>query len=449
MIFVGTAARMGLNFLTGILLARALGPGEYGVFSILGAVTGISGGIVDFGLTGASIRHIAIDWQADKTLAWRRGQTFFWLRIILSALFIAAGMLLARPIADMLWPIPNGAFLLSLALLSMGTTTLSGSINALLEATRYFGRIAIIIISSSAVSLIITAGLVIGGRITIITALVGSSILGSLAGFLLATCLWPVAWRETAVSSQILAESSVHGASGDSRGNRRKKLRPVLHFPGIQAMRTLGRPLWHFGGWLWVGNILRMFVSYLDMFLVNHWLSTDMVGIYALALNLSSKVELINGSLHAALVPSVSTLKDKTAVRHYLKQSLIRSVGLSLPLLASIPLIPWLIPRLYGATYQLSGTLLQLLLLITIFDLFTLAPVLLVYTFDQPKLLATGALLRTLTLLGMGTWLIPIWGAAGAIAARFCAKLVEAIFVLGLLVPHYMKYDLFQGQDAQ
>ncbi|MCA9958788.1 MAG: oligosaccharide flippase family protein [Anaerolineales bacterium] len=415
-IFVGTAVRMGLNFITGILLARALGPDEFGIYSILGAIAGISGGVIDLGLTSASVRHIAIDWQTDKTLAWQRGQTFFWLRVILAAVYIVGGILLAKPITQLVWPVPNAALLLSLALLSMGTTVLSGSINALLEATRYFGRIAIAIIFSSTVSLSVTAVLVVTGQISVITALVGSSFFGSLAGFWLATRLWPVLWRETAVS------------------------RPILRFPGIQTMRTLGQPLWKFGGWLWLGNILRMLLGYLDMFLVNHWLATETVGIYALALNLSSKVELINSSLHAALVPSVSTLADKTAVRHYLKQSLVRSAGLSLPVLALVPLAPWFVPQLYGPAYQSAGTVLQLLLLITLFDLFTLAPSLLVYTFNQPKLFAAGELLRTLTLLAMGVWLIPTWGITGAVLARFCAKLVGAVFILGRLIPHYAQY---------
>ena len=47
-ILVGTGARTGLSFLTGVLIARTFGPADFGVYALLTAVVGITGVITNF-----------------------------------------------------------------------------------------------------------------------------------------------------------------------------------------------------------------------------------------------------------------------------------------------------------------------------------------------------------------------------------------------------------------
>ncbi|MEZ4646071.1 MAG: hypothetical protein R3E31_25685 [Chloroflexota bacterium] len=214
-------------------LARALGAGDDGHLPILGAIAGISGGVIDLGLPAPACGTSAIDWQTDKTLASGSAANLFWLRVILAAVYIAGGILLAKPITQLVWPVPDATLLLSLALLSMGTTVLSGSINALPEATRYFS--------------VLPSPLFSARQFRSVSYRFGchranhADLQRSLAPVFLDR--WPgFGWqqdcgrccRETAVS------------------------RPI-RFPGIQTMRTLGQPLLEIWRWLWLGNILACF----------------------------------------------------------------------------------------------------------------------------------------------------------------------------------------------
>jgi O-antigen/teichoic acid export membrane protein len=104
----------------------------------------------------------------------------------------------------------------------------------------------------------------------------------------------------------------------------------------------------------------------LDVFLINRWLSPTTVGVYALALSLSSKAEIVNHSLYTVLIPTASALKSKPAVRRHLRSGLIRSGLVSLVLLALVPIAQWFIPFVYGEVYEPAADLFTLMLFVVI-----------------------------------------------------------------------------------
>jgi hypothetical protein len=59
---------------------------------------------------------------------------------------------------------------------------------------------------------------------------------------------------------------------------------------------------------------------------------------------------------------------------------------------------------------------------------------LLAFPLNQPKLLATADGVRAATLALGAAWLIPTYGPAGAVAAKFGAKVAGAVLTLGVLV---------------
>ena len=109
---------------------------------------------------------------------------------------------------------------------------------------------------------------------------------------------------------------------------------------------------------------------------------------------------------------------------------------ISLLLLPALPLARWFIPFFYGPDYLSSVLLFQLLLVVVIFDIFTLPALLLIYTFDRPDLSALAEGLRVAVLILMAAWLIPTMGPIGVIIAKFCAKLVGVIVTSILLIRH-------------
>jgi O-antigen/teichoic acid export membrane protein len=115
-ILAGTAARIGLNFLTGVLVVRMLGPVDFGVYSLLTAVMGLAGVVVDFGLTEAAVKNIAAGWAAERSKALLQAQVFFWLRLGLAGSGIALAVVLAQPISRYWLKLPDEGFLFILTL---------------------------------------------------------------------------------------------------------------------------------------------------------------------------------------------------------------------------------------------------------------------------------------------------------------------------------------------
>ncbi len=409
-IFSGTLARMALSFLTGILIVRTFGPEDFGIYSLLTAVVGIVGVVIDVGLTEAAVKNIAAAWPTDRPAARRQAQVFFWLRLGLAVGGVALGVLLAWPISRYLLQLPDNGWLLSLALLGVITTALNGAVNAILQGTSHFGRISSVLVSSSALALLLAGGLALSGTLTLATALVGISAGTALVGFMVGRRLLPRDWGEAGASP--------------------------LRFPGLAALRQAAPGLFRFGSWLWLANIFKTLIAYLDFFLINLWLSPATVGLYALALGLASRVETVNHSLYTVLIPMASSLQDRRALRDYLRQGFKRSALISLALISLGPVAIWFIPFFYGEAFRPAVTLFQLLLGVAIFDIFTLPALLLIYTFDRSDLSALAEGFRVAILLLIALWLIPVWGAVGAIAAKFIAKVCGVGLTLLLLWRH-------------
>lgn len=412
-IFSGTTVRIGLNFLTGILITRSLGPADFGIYSVLLAATSLIGVAVDFGLTEAAIKTIAVAWSSSRIEAVRQSRLFFWLRLTLAGLGVALSLIFGPLIVTYLLQMPDHFWLFTLALVGVVTTTLSGSVNAILQAIGKFSQISMVLIVSSGCSLVLAVALALLGQLNLITALLGVSAGTSFVGFFVGYRALPADWPSPA--------SFVS--------------RPTLE-PGWQ--KSAGA-LFRFGGWLWLANIGKVLIAYLDMFLVNLWLDPITVGLYALALGLSRRAEIVNHSLYTVLLPMASALKTGQAIGSYLYRGLVRSALVSLLLLSLIPVSEWLIPFVYGGEFASAVRLFQLLLGLAIFDILTLPPLLLIYTFERSSVAALAEGLRVVVLVGVSLWLVSSWGVFGIIVAKFAAKVVGVVVTLGLLLSNYLQ----------
>src|SRR5690348_9625047 len=85
--------RLALGFVASVALAHALGPADFGVYSLLAASVGIAGALAEGGLTEAAVQRMATAWPSDPARAAERGQRFFWLRVGLAAVVIGFGCL--------------------------------------------------------------------------------------------------------------------------------------------------------------------------------------------------------------------------------------------------------------------------------------------------------------------------------------------------------------------
>jgi O-antigen/teichoic acid export membrane protein len=386
--------RLGLGFVASLLIARALGPADFGVYAVLAATVGIVGALAEGGFTEAAVLRIAAVWPGSIDAAEQRARAFFWLRIGVSAGVVAFGCAAASVIAEHLL---NGidAGLLRWALLGIVATAASGALSATLQATGRFGRMSSLTLINTGLTAVLAASLAALGRLDLLSTLVILGIGTSLATFGAAASMLP----------------------------------PGLRPGWPRHIRLEARQLFRTGRWLWVASLFAMLTANAEVLLLNRWVALPLVGAYALALNLATKADVVNQSLYTVLLPGVAGKEVRGRPRGYLRSGLMRSGIVALGLLVLIPLAGPIIVFLYGPSYAPSVVFFQLLLGVMIFDVMLTPFLLLPLAYRQPKLLAAADAVRAITLIGVAVALMPSYGAFGAVAARFAARVAGAVLV--------------------
>ena len=418
----GDLARMALSFATGILVARALGPAEFGVYAVLAAAVGIGGAVADLGLSNAGVYRVASVWQQDPELARQRGSSFFWTRVGCAAAVAAAAMAMARWLAPALGLPPavgpyHSSALLALALAGVAATALSGAVSVLLQATGRFGTIGVVLLTNAGLTLALAAALSVVGRINLVTVLVVLGIIPSVAAF--------------GVGRRLLA-------GGFS-----------LAPPPWARLRDEGAKLLRFAGWLWVASILTAVAGQLDVLLVNRSSTPEIVGAYGLAIGLAGAAEAVNRALYAALLPAASALREPAELRRYLRHAMIRSAAIALLLLPLLPLARPLITAIYGTEFSAAAPLFRLFLAVVALEVFVAPWTLLALPLERPHWLAGAEFVRVIVLAAAAGALMPLWGPAGAIAAKLAARTAGAAVLLALLARHWPSIKERWASDAE
>ena len=406
--------RLGLGLLASLIIARALGPADFGVYAVLAATVGIVGSLAEGGLTEAAVLRISAVWPAVPGQAMQRARAFWWLRLAVAAAVVGLGCLLAPQISTYVLHVDDG--LLRWALVGIVATAASGGVSAMLQATGAFGRMSSLTLLNTGLTAALALMLALIGRLDLLAALIVLGIGTSLAAFGLGRRLLPRGWS--------------------------------LKAPTARGIQDEARLLFRTGRWLWLASLFAMLTANAEVLLLNRWAALPLVGAYALALNLASKADVVNTSLYTVLLPGVAVLDQRAKVAAYIRRGLVRSGLIALGLAVLIPIAEPLIVLVYGADFAQAAVFFRLLVLVAIFDVFVTPLLLLPLAYRQPRVLAAADAVRALTLVVVALSLIPAYGALGAIAARFLARVVGAALVLGTLYPGLGKPLQVQHKEA-
>jgi len=393
-VLFGYLIRQALGLVSSAMLARSLGPSGLSVVAVVGAALNIGITIADFGLSNGAVSHIAGDLARQPDQARKTAASFVYLKLLGGALVAGGGALLAPWIAALLnLPPQSGRLLIWIACLSLVTSVLSGITGTILQALRRFR--ALVAIQSVNVGLtVLLVGLLFLTRQLTIAPAIFVGVVTSLVAAWQGLWLLPPEWR-----SSLLA-----------RGQQSKNSR-----------------LLRFSRWLWIAAIFSILSSQLDLLLLNRLTLPQTVGFYALALNLAFKVDIVNQTLHTVLLPTVSALTDVNGQITFIRRSLGRSLMLGLGLIVALPLARPFILLVYGQTYAPSVNIFYLLMAIVMFDLFTNPILLLAFPLNMPRLIAAADATRAITLVIVGSLLLPIWGIYGMVFAKLVAKVAGAL----------------------
>jgi O-antigen/teichoic acid export membrane protein len=390
---IGNFVYTAISALGSIVIARLLGPADYGVISIALIYPIMFSGLADLGLSTAIMRYASLG-------DFKNASTAFYLRIIMSLLFAVALASLSPYLATILQRPYLTPMIYILAIYSFASGALS-SVTAFLAGVNRYWDLTFINIVLAVVKVSSSIALILAGY----------SVYGALWGF-------SIGYFLAAFYALILSLRSVDSVFNLTRNSLVEVLNYSipLYIPGL-----IGIPL----GQLY--NILRaIYVSNVE------------IGNYQIANNLLAPINIVAGSISTALFTTLPQLineeyKFKEAINRASKYIALIITPIAITLALFSEQIVYII---YGSQYELAPQYLSIMALSNI-----LAPfgVVIMYLNIIGATRVTMMLNIINMLIGLPiTWILLIYyGMFGAVVAGAINSFIGAIISLSIVKKLY------------
>lgn len=300
---VTQGARIVIQLISTVVLARLLSPEDYGVLAMVLAVTSFADLFRDLGLSSAAIQK--------KNLTRDQQSNLFWINVATGSLLtltVAAG----SPLVGWFYKKPELvpvtiALSFSFLIASLGTQH-----GAMMVRKMQFGRKAMATIAGSVVGLIISVFLALSG-----------------------SAYWALVWGNlggAACTTTLLFILSPFWPGKMSRGS------------GVRGMLGFGANITAF-------NFVNYFARNLDNILIGKYWGTDALGIYSKAYSLLMlPLKTIRGPINSVAYPALCKLQnDPESFREYYRKTVNLLGWISMPLTALLWLVaPDLIEVMLG-----------------------------------------------------------------------------------------------------
>lgn len=345
----GTIVNGILGVIYYILMARFLGPRDYGIFSVSVTSIALLASIANVGIDTGILRFVGQFAQSDKSKMSRFLKLGLELKFVSFFLVLFLGWFLVPSFTNFIFAKPELIVPLRLSLFGVGTALLfSFSVSALQALEKFWAWSFVNILANllrlvSAIVLLIVSGLSVNGALY---GYIGAPLAGFFIGFL----FLPMFWKETK-EKKILSQ------------------------------------FFHFNKWVAVFTLIMAVASRVDIFLSTRLLSLIDVGIYSVAISLTSLIPQIVLAIASVVAPKLSRFTNKLDVINYLKKLQLFVLGLAIiGVPVGIILGKILINRVYGFEYSLSfGPLVILLISQAIFLISIPIHTSINYYFSKPK----------------------------------------------------------------
>ncbi|MEY8579100.1 oligosaccharide flippase family protein [Corynebacteriaceae bacterium 6-324] len=375
-ILMGRVVAAALQAATIIVLARLLGPHQFGVLAaVLGVIIWLQA-VADLGMAKLVVRERSEGATTGLVSGglWVNSRSTLILGLVLAFCFILAGMLF------------NEAFFFMLPLV----ISAAGEKNA----DTWLGvAIADGDTHLNSINLVCRRALALVGFLFFSSIEVNPMLAYSVSVAVAALCSVGFAHRH--VSKLVV--------------DKREPLRVILN---------LARPYWI--------NTLAVQLRNLDAGIVGIMASPGVAGYYASASKLSSPLRMLPTSLAVVLLPHAARTR-KDAAEKIAKLVLLSGTIVGLIYVALIFIVPWLVPIFLGSQYQPSIVPLQLVLMGLVFASFTSLFGAVLQGRGFTRQVATASVLTTIFLLLALLVLTPLAGAVGAALALASSFAIEAV----------------------
>lgn len=402
MLGVATAAGAVMVFLTQALLARQLGPTDYGLFaSSLVTVTMIAP-LAGFGLTQFRLKAYGVEgWAAHRWLAPSLRFT-----LITSLLAIAIVVAWALTIAP---PDDTRFSLLALTPVILGILAVNLVSNKLRLEDRY-GRMALTQMVIPGSRLLAAVALFLVPQLT------GRFVALSYGAISLLVVLWSIPQMRAMVRGEI--DLKGHGPRGEAPAS------PVAD-PGVGALWSQA---WAYG----VYAVLYPVFFQISTILLKYIQGDTQAGMYAIAMAVMTAIYLIPATIYQKFLLGKLhrwAAHDKPKFQLVYRRGNVAMLGLGLAVSAGLVLLgPWLIPLIFGEEYRRVVTILMVLALCPPIRFLSTAMGSALLTENHMRFRVYAMALATFAAIAGNALLIPVLGDLGAAWATVAA---ETVLLLG------------------
>ncbi|MDZ7731070.1 MAG: oligosaccharide flippase family protein [Natrialbaceae archaeon] len=205
----------------------------------------------------------------------------------------------------------------------------------------------------------------------------------------------------------------------------------------VRNIRTLSWPerrhfdrLVDFAKFSWLGSLQSRMFSYTDIIVLGLFVSSGLIGVYAVAWNLAQFLILFSGTLQSTLFPEMSSLSaqdNSQAISDIVERSLTFGGLFLIPGLFGGALLGHQILRIYGPEFTIGSTVLTILIVANLFMGYQNQLLNTLNAVDRPELAFRVNAVFVATNLSLNVALIYLYGWIGAAVATATSVAVSLV----------------------
>lgn len=198
--------------------------------------------------------------------------------------------------------------------------------------------------------------------------------------------------------------------------------------------RRLLHEMAHYEKWIIIGAVPMIIMARLDFFIVSAFFSLEQAGLYNSAVSLSGVFSIFLFAARNVYFPKVSKYKDRIHIKAYvstINKLVFFVAGLSALVL---PFSKYIILLVLGSKYVAAAGIFQILLFSFIFTFWNVMLSIVFYALGHTRIMSLGAYVQ-LVIFSLSSWLlVPQKGMAGAAWSKCISDAVYLCFVIYFLV---------------
>lgn len=375
---LGTFINGVLGLLFFAVLARHLGSGNFGLFSVCITTLTLFADIGDFGINTSLINFVSKYIHQDKEKAFRFMKLGLETKLISGLFFMLAGLIFTPFVTNKILLKPELTIPLQLATVGIIFALLFNFVTYNFQALQKFkswGAVNILANSLRLLLLLVFISLLSLNLNQAIIIYITSLLFGAVIGFL----FLPIRF-----------------------------LRVKNEFSEITNF-------FKFSKYVAIFIVLAAVSSRLDTFISARFLSYTQLGVYSVANQLSSVVPQLVFAIASVIAPKLKSYSEDRQAFNYLKKVQLFVLGIAILALLFLPIASFLIPAVYGLAYQQSVQIFFILFLAQLLFLLAIpSNQAILYYFEKPNIYCICVFLQFLIVAFFGVILISRFGAFGA-----------------------------------